>query len=365
MFTFHGLDDSGNAIFEPQVEPWVVRTTDRNNFKKCRRLWQYTSPLQLFELEPTRVNKNLAFGIALHKGWETFYDPENQQLDLQARTDLACAAILSEFKRQAKVEGDLSTEREEEYEEMIQLGLGMMRNYTKYAAKADKGWTFKAVEAKYQVPVVEADGSLMIVDGRPVVYQVRIDVLAEDSNGGLWIWDHKTAAYVTGDVRFLDNDTQISAYLLAVQAALGVVLEGIVYNEAAKSVPSKPKQLKNGSLSQDKRQSTTYDLYVEAITELGLDSEPYGAILEFLRYKEDAFFRRTLIRRTQRELRYQNQLLLMEVRDMLSNPSIYPNPSKMHCGGCDFFYPCLVENELGDVDFVLSGPAYRTRQGEG
>jgi hypothetical protein len=366
--SLYETDENDNLVYPEGVEPIVTRTTDRTNFKKCRRLWHFSSPLRQ-NREPVRVNDNLSFGISMHKGWEAFYHPDNQRLSLLDRAALAKSSFAVAESEAMRVEGGnlgLSMEREQEYADRMILGIGMLDYYClKVAPKEDEGWTFLDVERKFQVPVEDGNGPI-IINGRPLVYQVRIDLLAKDSEGNLWVWDHKTAANVSGDTFFLDIDTQISSYQWAVQKALGVPVKGVIYNEVAKTVPTKPKVLKNGSLSQDKRQNTTYDLYVQAIEDLGLDSEPYSAMLEFLRSKPQSFYRRTPIQRNQRELLFQEALIREELRDMTSSPAPYPNPSKMHCGGCDFKAPCLVANELGDVEFMLKDPnLYQERQGEG
>jgi hypothetical protein len=365
-----GVDDRGNLQWEPDVTPYVIRTTDRGDFKRCRRMWNYKSALRL-NREPVKLNRNLGFGIGIHKGLEAFYHPDNFNATIEERALLAVAAFVTDMKSQRQAEdqatGGIDLEREEEYKDMVKLGTGMLNNYAKWAVKEDDGWKPVAVERKIQVHLVDPkDHKPLFIHERPVVYQVRVDLLARDSDGLLWVWDHKTAAHVSGDTQFLDVDTQLTTYALVVGMAYNTAVGGVIYNELAKSVPSPPKVLSKGGLSQDKRQNTTYELYRKTIDEMGLDTAPYGAMLEFLRNKEQSYFRRTPIRRNARELEHQYEIMVAEVRDMLSSPFLYPNPSKINCSGCDFRHPCLVESELGDVKFVLYDPMlYRERQGEG
>jgi hypothetical protein len=76
-----------------------------------------------------------------------------------------------------------------------------------------------------------------------------------------------------------------------------------IYNIIKKNYPVHPKEIKKG-LSQDKRQRTTYALYMEKIRELGLDEAEYSEYLAFLKEREetgDPYFRRIKIYRTPSE----------------------------------------------------------------
>lgn len=378
-----GIDELNNLVYEGDVEPIVIRTTDRTNFKKCRRLWSYTSKLQR-NLEPIKLNKNLAFGIAGHKGLEYYYNPVFY--GRQIARDSCIAGFLGENQRQADQEHEasfygLTDDRREEYAERAELGVGMLKGYFEWAQKEDEGWEPVATELKFQIPVPTSttDNTPMVVDGRPVVYQVRLDMIAVKDDQ-LWIWDHKTAGNVTGDLGFLDLDTQLSSYILVLQGLLWSPISfipdilkpyreakvaGLQYNELAKTVPHPPKELAKGGLSKDKRQNTTYDLYVEALENMGLDRQPYADMLDYLQSKPETRFRRTPVTRSHNELTLQLEYIIGEARDMLNGPALYPNANKWNCDYCDFRMPSTVASEGGDVDFLLNDPTlFRVRPTE-
>jgi hypothetical protein len=343
----------------------TYRTSERITFKKCRTLWEFTSQNRM-SLEPVRMNKNLSFGIAVHIGLEYYYNPDTwDYLDDQSKTEIAVAKFNEEMQRQLTEEkkanlGSVTTERQKEFDELVQLGVGMLRHYGEWAPERDRelGLVPVAVEEAIKVPIGE-------YQGEPVYYQARIDMVARHGDGSLWLWDHKTAAYVSGDHTFLDIDTQITSYFWIYEQAFGELPKGMMYNELAKKVPEPPKQLKNGGLSQDKRQATTLSLYVEEIDRLGLDSEPYSAMLNYLAAKEEDYFLRTQVTRTIAEIETQARYIKAEVVDMLYDPSIYPNPSKMYCNTCDFRAPCTIRNEGGDDMFLLGDSSlYRKRESE-
>ena len=365
-----GVTDKGTLTYPEGIEPVVIRTTERTNFKKCRRYWKYQSPLHL-NLEPVKMNKNLAFGIAIHVGMESYYDPETWEFPGSVRLGNTLTAFKEENERQRQAEalalGGLNPERNDEYAEREQLGLAMLVNYHDWVVDNDKDAYMKPlmVEQKFQVPVPDLEGNPLVINGRPVVYQVRIDLVFENTRTGKWwICDHKTAGQLDY-VDFLDLDTQLSSYAWAAQMYYDVEIEGILYNELVKKAPHKPKVLNSGKLSTDKRQLTTYKLYMQAIEENGLDPEPYRDMLVYLTENEGNYFRRTPVKRTATELQNQGIYVIQEAMEMLSTPFLYPNPTKMNCGGCDFRHPCVIENEGGDVQWVLEDPMmFRQRTSE-
>lgn len=360
-----GRHEDGTLIFPKGVEPYYIRTSERGQFKKCRVLWDFTSQNRR-NLEPVKLNNNLLFGIAVHSGLEEFYRPERWDYPLEAKVSFAQIGFGESLENQRQGEikaqgegGSLDHERQLEYDEMRVMGMGMLEGYAHWSVKEDD---FKpiAVEKRYQVLIPDERGIPLVVNNRPVVYQLRIDLIVEDKHGRIWLVDHKTAARLD-NLAFLDVDTQLSAYCWAMSIITGKHVQGLLYNELVKSVPHPPNTLKKGNLSQDKRQNTTYELYVSKIEELGLDKEPYEGILDYLQANPPILFRRTPVVRTPAELEHQGLTVLDEVRDMLIGTSgngatIYPSPSKMNCNNCDFRPPCTVRSEQGDVEFILNDP---------
>ena len=343
----------------------TYRTSERITFKKCRRLWDYTSQNRM-ALEPTRMDNNLSFGIAVHVGLEAYYNPDTwDYLDDKSKAEVAVAKFVEEMTRQLKEEkkanlGSVTTERQQQFDEYIELGTGMLRHYGEWAPERDRelGLIPVAVEEAIKVPIGE-------VNGETIYYQARIDMVARHGDGSLWLWDHKTAAYMSTDYGYLDLDTQISSYFWIYEQAFGELPKGMMYNELIKKVPGPPKQLKNGTLSQDKRQNTTFALYVKEIDRLGLDNEPYGAMLDYLASKEEDYFNRIKVTRSIAEIEAQAQYIRAEIVDMLYDPAIYPNPSKLYCNRCEFRTPCTIRNEGGDDSFLLDDRAlYRERESE-
>jgi len=288
-------------------------------------------------LDPIRVNRNLRFGTAIHAGLEVWYDPAMWEGDRYAVQAMSLLAFVKAYPYDG-IEGDV--EQMDAWEADLVLGKGMLEGYFKWALEHDT-FTPISVEQEFEVELPLEDAS----------YAGRLDLLVRDQHGDYWILDHKTAARLE-DESFLVLDQQITSYCWAMQHVLNIPIAGFIYNELRKDVPHPPELLKNGRLSQNKNQNTTYELYLDKINELGQSVNSYAGILEHLQSQGNKFFRRTYVQRSPRELEIAGEMILLEATDMLSNPSIYPNPGK-HCTWCDFRSPCLARMDGSDTNWIL------------
>jgi hypothetical protein len=328
----------------------IVRTSDRGTFKRCRQLWDFTSKIRQ-DLEPVQRIDALDFGTAIHAGLQAYYDPETWTDQLQMEQN-----ALREFgKSMQDVELTIAeygtVEADEKYRELRLLGHGMLGHYFLWAPNHDDGLMPVMVEQEFEVELYE-----------DVVYQGRVDLVMEDRNG-YWIVDHKTAS-VLGGTEWLALDDQCSSYAWALRKQLGLEVRGVIYNELRKKVPVQPKVLKDGSLSTDKRQDTTHDIFLEAIISNGLDIEDYGGHLAFMTAYPKEFFRRTQVTFTLEMLDIAGERIRLEAVEMLEKPSIYPTPSRFNCTGCAFLAPCIALHEGRDYTTILK-ENYTRRNGNG
>lgn len=105
------------------------------------------------------------------------------------------------------------------------------------------------------------------------------------------VWKHKTTGRILiTDYKFSNKDKgqtdilldeQMYIYAVAYATLNNLTLTDIDigYINIPKCEMKKPRVLKNGALSKDKAQNTTYAMYVEAINELGLDIKDYEDVL--------------------------------------------------------------------------------------
>ena len=93
----------------------------------------------------------------------------------------------------------------------------------------------------------------------------------------------------------LDEQMVIYAVVYASKNNLSLSDIEIGYINITKKEPDKPRVLRNGTLSKDKAQATTYDLYLNTIIEMGLDVNDYSDVLEDLKSKKLTSFCKTSI----------------------------------------------------------------------
>lgn len=355
--------------------PYIIRTSDRGQFKSCRQKWDFGSKIRM-NFEPKTNAKPLEFGTAFHKGMERFYDPDLQGLPYHIRCEAAVAAFDQVCRDQSKgyvaLKGTLDDLVKADFNERVELGHGMLNYYFEWSKHRDRFDPVK-VEVEFEVPIpvpehlgsilfetrrgmfsISSDGYLLCdLEGtpEPVLYQGRIDMIVKDENGDLWVFDHKTAGQRSA-FDWLPLDDQITSYVWAMHQ-LGIPVVGFIYNEFIKGYPEPPRVLKSGALSEAKNQDTTYELYLKAIHDGGYKEEAYAEILDYLRANEKTWIRRQQMRRNTREIMNQGDRIFLEAIDMLGNPSIYPNPSKFNCNGCWFYAPCLARCEGSDFQTIL------------
>jgi hypothetical protein len=318
----------------------IVRTSDRQYFKRCRQLWDFTSKIRQ-NYEPYQRPIAMDFGSAFHAAMEAYYNPKTWNDTISHTQESARLAFLDyihELEQKVKM-GPL--EFETDYMAQKMLGLDMLEHYFIWAPPHD---TFTPVytEVEFEVPI----------PGFPeAVYQGRIDMLAEDVYG-YWIVDHKTAAQFSG-TEWLALDDQCGSYAWAIQKQLGLEVRGVIYNQIRKKAPHLPKVLKSGALSVNKQQDTSYETFYAYLKQHNYQIHPYQDFLDYLRANPKEFVRRIKVQYTQQQLMIVEKRIQQEAREMLQDPVIYPSPSPMNCNGCLFFRPCLALQEGSDYQLIL------------
>lgn len=120
---------------------------------------------------------------------------------------------------------------------------------------------------------------------------------------------------------------------------------GVIYEIFRKGYPQEPKVLKNGSLSQDSRQNTTYELYLSKIKELGLNEADYFDMLQLLKTKDNTFYRREIVLRNATDKQQTSDNLYTLASVMSTRPPIYPCPSR-DCGWkCAYRNLCIEDTD--------------------
>lgn len=305
-----------------------------------------------------RVTWYLDFGEAVHAALEVYYRDGERDL---GKMLAAFEEYWNLFDRRLKdtFKGLYESGIGEEWWNMKDKAEAMFRNYDIYD-RASGYWDdveeILAVNIEERAFVDILNRQRRHMPGRPLL-SGRID-LALLKRDGHHIWDHKTAS-TAYDARALDVDDQLTGYSYIYWRLTGVVPKSAIYNALIKEPPTPPKVLKNGSISKDKAQRTTYDLYIVALIENGIDpmSPDYAEILQVLQDKGwSQFFLRDGLVRNLEELQSFEKRLFYEWEDMsqvISEPErAYPNPTQRTCPGCAVIPLCQMMEEQGDVEYI-------------
>lgn len=410
-----------------------VHTSERKSFRGCRRRWGWVF---LDFYYPRTTAKPLEFGVAFHNAMEVLYNPDTWHFpDRQVVVNAAIQTFINTCEEQKKkylqnIDEAYMTdiEAEEDYEERVELGKGMLNYFAnEVAPKTDAGWKPLKVEIEFIVPIQNPDepdqymfctcnrcrvtqkqylendpdlhnalgGEVTVefrrmqsldrgmhweirVGGEQAIWQPweglvvtlagRIDMLAEDPNGNIWIVDWKTTARLArGDAsgqdrdEFLDLDDQIGSYVMALRRKLGIDVKGFVYVELKKAFPQPPQrnmQIRQGRMySVNKMQAVDYDTYLATVKEHDKDAYEaglYDEFLDYLRGEGPQFHGRYQIAKLDEELEEIERNLYFEAEEMCNpNLRLYPNAGRFNCATCAFRQPCLEKNRQGDYQYML------------
>jgi len=340
-----------------EQSPFMLRTSDRILFKRCRRLWGWMSHLR----QGRRLQENadyLWFGTGIHYALEDYHG-----LNLYGHPAKAFIAFV-EASRAAEM-------LPATWQEHLQLGIVLMTYY------AEEWLSCRPALDTYEllgVPQVEVNGAIDLgvrtPEGRRVLYGFTLDRVIVDDFGRLWIVEYKTAKQIR--VLHLDVDEQITAYCWSAWRLYGVHVAGVVYQQFAKRMPLLPKVLATGRVSTDVRQATSAALYARLLVDMygGLDTAPNENIIALNKIRmtededRDRFIVRHRIERNEMQLLSFEQKVLLELED-IANPNLpmYPNATKDCDNMCPLQAVCIAMDDGSDWAQILDSMTIMTGDG--
>lgn len=207
---------------------------------------------------------------------------------------------------------------------------------------------------------LDTQGNARKVQIVPLFYHGTMDRIVCDKFGRWWILDYKTAK--GADTNKLDTDDQISAYIWAASMLFKKPIYGFIYLQLTKDMVQDPRRLKNGELSVDKKQKTTYSLLkMEILRDYGSVDRAPNKIIQFLNDlasretpEGDRFIRWDFVRRNDEQLINTAKCIYGELAMML-NPDLfcYPNPTRDCIWDCPVRDACIAQDR-GDMDTVTT-----------
>jgi hypothetical protein len=217
---------------------------------------------------------------------------------------------------------------------------------------ADQEMEYLATEVPFKIDISQ------LVDVPGAFFVGTFDGIAKDSQDNLWLVENKSYT-AKPDLKDLRVHFQTTGYAVAWELLTGIPLVGALYNGIAKKLIKEPRRLKDGSLSADVSQQTTYKRFADALKADGisLKTPKYSKILEKLSniekqgddrffYRESFYFNET---QTQSWLREFKDI----VQEMDGNPRIYRTVSFKGCGpqGADCWWQdvCFAKHTGQDV----------------
>lgn len=361
------------------ISHFTIRTSDRRTFRRCLRKWDFQSSLRgNWQHIGTEQNINFWFGSAIHFSMEDYHgenkfgDPrkafwayyqafpaDELPMGAEAHYELGMAMLsyyLTWYKRHNDVTGFETALVDPETHQL----------YNPYQVKKTDRMEY-AVEQSFILPLntyvaVDANDNIrkaffnvqdpscisftyngVECDIVPICYHGTMDRIVCDKYGRYWILDYKTAK--GADTNKLDTDDQISAYLWAFEKWFGIKPYGFIYLQLTKEAVQEPKRLKNGELSVDKKQKTTYSLLKqEIINDYGTVNAAPSKLIQFLNHmasiespEGDRFIRWDFVKRTPEQIKSTEEHIMGELHHMLwEDLYCYPSPTR----DCIWDCPC-------------------------
>lgn len=390
-----------------------IHASDRGTFKSCRRKWDWSSPMRnnlAPKPEEHGISMPLWFGSGIHWALKHYYDPtlkrdpvevfktwwdiqwnggtineawletspdrDPQPLQTDGNTPLYKVKGLEDILPMAEVE-------REEFEAHLELGVGMLTFYREYAKNHDK-FTVITAEHTFSVPIYDFDNDceMMAIDPRdgelkPVHLRGTQDAIIQDDETDKYgILEHKSAISIDDEYFVkLDKDEQCTTYMFAGEVEAKVHglpynnIEFTLYNALRKAFPKPPTITSRGDISVNRAtESTTYEMLMKAIDEIGMTDlwqydEKLSKYIDYVKEKGDEqFIVRTPVYRNRHEIFSCGQRVYQEAKDMLNNPSIYPNPTgQWNCLRCIFRAPCIAMDDGSDWQMMLDDQFEKNR----
>jgi hypothetical protein len=287
----------------------------------------------------------------------------------------------------------------ERFAELRDLGTGMAQFYKSYAEKND---AFNVIETEhdFSVPIFTPDGDVFYAEDtretpddwepnfelenefgplmkygtsgiwKQVHARGRQDLIIQDSEVGQFgMFDHKTTSRTDDDYfRGLDLDEQCTTYLAIGELEARMYgleyeeLDFIIYQAILKGYPKPPTITSRGMPSINRQEeTTTAEMFEATIKGMGLtaifeaDPKLQNYYTWLLEKGDERFIVRTPVLRNKHQKRNALLRLYYEAVDMLSNPRLYPNPTRNYgCLNCVFRGPCIMREAGDDWEATLA-----------
>lgn len=217
-----------------------IRTSERKCFRRCPQQWKWSYVDGLSSSDDTPGA--LWLGTGVHIALADWYRPGKKRGPHPAQTfrEWAGDEVQSVHTYQG---GDFEYGQ---WEDATDLGIAMLENYIDYYGK-DPDWNVIATEQAFRVKITR--------EGRAVAtfFGTFDGVYRDESDGGIYLMEHKTAAQIS--TAYLALDDQAGGYWAVASKVLqkhgvlnqGENIAGITYNFLRKARPDERPQNDGGA----------------------------------------------------------------------------------------------------------------------
>lgn len=300
----------------------IIRVThsEGKTYSNCGQEHHYKYTLGLL---PKKQKRPLKLGNWLHYCIENYYQEMSWRGALK---DLIRTEWDGLFEEERELLGNLPEDTER-----------IMEAY-EYYYRTDSWEPVFPPELKFEVPIETKNYIL--------VFQGRIDLVVKDKTGAIWCVDNKSTKNIPSADTFRSMDPQLTIYPWALEKQYGIKAAGTIYNYMRTKAPTKPRLLKNGMLSRNKRIITDERTFLKTLEEYELDPLDYPQQLAKARHDNAHFFFRARVpRSTKATIQTVRELALKAVM-WTTNP-----PTRNVTYRCDqCFYVDLCQTQLYGLD---------------
>jgi hypothetical protein len=256
----------------------LLRTSERNDFKRCPWLWEQT---WLKGLRSRREPTWAWFGTAIHRGLEARYPVGDKRGSVVDMLDAFEEALDGQVRRVYTDGGEMD---EQEVVDARELGRAMLTGYVQEYGE-DSHWTVLHTEQPFQINVPHPTQPQTLV-----VYAGTWDLAVWDKVDKVFkIVDHKTRRSFPSVWSFYSINDQAGSYLWVAKEVLvhkGILqktdtIDGLVFNALKKAMPDN-RPVNADGLACNKPQKQHY------LDALGYASAPRGLTVADLAAQAEA-----------------------------------------------------------------------------
>ena len=307
-------------------------------WRKCRNAYYYK---YIENIVPARKSPPLIRGSIIHEMDEAWI--EHGEFE----------SVLKKYEKEYK---KMFIEEQQEFGDII----GDMRMIMEGYIKKWKGKDLKYLER--EGTRTEHWLEFPLVPG--ILFTGKIDKIGQDQKKRVWLVEKKSfkKSLPKEEIRF--TDLQTTLYYWAAPLCGFPKPMGIMWDYVRAKAPAIPEPLKNGSLSKKKSIDTTYEVYLAAIKELGLDPKDYKDILDQLKHQTDKFYRRIYLPAPHalvEPLLVDLKQTALEIRELGEISRV--RTLTRDCGWCDYYSLCQAELRGLDTEFIRK-KEYKERSDE-